>query len=692
MGIKSGLSCAGKAAESNVGGVKKYIDTAYDDIKKVANELEALLELNERFTNLNGVYVGTFTSNPTQRPNGDPLENGDHYLNSDTSLLYVHIDGNWIYHAIFYTQPGLNQAVGQGPFHIWIAYAGDAVGTGISLNPVGKAYTGLANSKSTTVVDISDPSQFVWSKTIGVDGVNTYMHIAYATSADGLNDFSFTSGTYIGTYADTVEADSTNPALYTWNLMKGTDGLPGGPGTAGTSVTVTDLGGGNISISDGLSTVFLSNGEIPTLTDNGNGTYTITSGIESVTVTDGLTPLIGIDYFDGNNGDYISFVYVNVTKGATPPVADSGSGTWNGTIETYPTGAAWGDNAVFVEGQTTYMTQNRYRHDIATDLWSLRTPTWSTPTIFIDKPDDASQGQIKAYAFLRAATIPPSAPTGGNFLSPTPTTGGWSDGIPAGALPIWVVTAVFTSDGLTPQNPGNPVVWSNPQLLAENGLGFKHRFSANQTGPWSDIPAITDEWMITSVRDSAGIWADNTANPIRIKGETGATQQTSLRAFSFKRSTDPSFLETPIGGSFLSPVPVDGAVTGWTDGIPAGTARLFVSTRIFTSDGLTPQQFAWEQSQVFSYNGEGYRTRFSVDGSTLWHLEPTEFDVWMWPQTSSDGGVTWTDVGDPIRIKGESALGHVDLNFSPGVTGGASDLVYTLNNVAGTAKDRKSVV
>ena len=38
---------------------------------------------------------------------------------------------------------------------------------------------------------------------------------------------------YIGMYVDFVEADSTDPAKYTWSLIKGADGAQGVPGTPG---------------------------------------------------------------------------------------------------------------------------------------------------------------------------------------------------------------------------------------------------------------------------------------------------------------------------------------------------------------------------------------------------------------------------------------------------------------------------
>lgn len=64
----------------------------------------------------------------------------------------------------------------------------------------------------------------------GEDGVSTYVHIAYATNSTGTSGFSTTDGvgkTYIGTYTDTTPADSTDPALYTWSLIKGADGTSG---------------------------------------------------------------------------------------------------------------------------------------------------------------------------------------------------------------------------------------------------------------------------------------------------------------------------------------------------------------------------------------------------------------------------------------------------------------------------------
>ncbi|MBL6440008.1 phage tail protein [Streptococcus suis] len=63
--------------------------------------------------------------------------------------------------------------------------------------------------------------------TPGKDGRTPYLHIAYATSNNGSQGFSTTDSvnkTYIGTYTDYVQADSTDYRVYKWTLIKGADG------------------------------------------------------------------------------------------------------------------------------------------------------------------------------------------------------------------------------------------------------------------------------------------------------------------------------------------------------------------------------------------------------------------------------------------------------------------------------------
>ncbi len=99
--------------------------------------------------------------------------------------------------------------------------------------------------------DSTDPTKYTWRKFQGDDGEDgadgtpgengangetSYLHIAYATSADGKTGFSTTNAvdkTYIGQYVDFTKADSTNPAKYHWNKFQGPKGDKGDPGEQG---------------------------------------------------------------------------------------------------------------------------------------------------------------------------------------------------------------------------------------------------------------------------------------------------------------------------------------------------------------------------------------------------------------------------------------------------------------------------
>ncbi len=72
----------------------------------------------------------------------------------------------------------------------------------------------------------------------GADGKTSYLHLAYANSADGTTGFSTTDSNrdYIGQYTDFVQSDSSDPSKYAWSKIKGAQGaqgLKGDPGATG---------------------------------------------------------------------------------------------------------------------------------------------------------------------------------------------------------------------------------------------------------------------------------------------------------------------------------------------------------------------------------------------------------------------------------------------------------------------------
>lgn len=145
--------------------------------------------------------------------------------------------------------PGANGSNGQTSY-VHFAFADNATGTAnFTTGDAGGRYY-IGTYTDFTVADSTNPASYTWSLFRGADGANgtpgapgadgasTYVHIAYATNSNGTSGFSTTDGagkTYIGTYTDGTLADSTNPALYTWSLIKGADGAAGTPGTNGTN-------------------------------------------------------------------------------------------------------------------------------------------------------------------------------------------------------------------------------------------------------------------------------------------------------------------------------------------------------------------------------------------------------------------------------------------------------------------------
>jgi hypothetical protein len=208
---------------------------------------------------------------------------------------------------------------------------------------------------------------------------------------------------------------------------------------------------------------------------------------------------------------------------------------------------------------------------------------------------------------------------------------------------------------------------------------------------------------------SDGEWADAFESTIgyREDGSIGPQGQGQVKGFSFKRATSTPF--TPTGGSYASP-----NATGWNDGIPAGTDPVYVVTRIFTSDGLPPQQSAWSAPALFAQNGapggpgadgSGVRTRYifstatsapalpASNATTGWDLTASTNTVWMSQQVNIvdiSGTVTTYGAWDTaVKIKGEvgdtgttgqsyrRAYVVTTLATPPSITAGSGDVVPT---------------
>lgn len=133
-------------------------------------------------------------------------------------------------------------------YYTWIKYA-DTPTSGMSDNPEGKKYMGLAHNK-TTPSESSNYSDYTWSLIKGedgsdgingkdgVDGKTYYTWVKYADNASGSNMSNDPTGKYyIGlAYNKTTPTESNNASDYTWSLFRGSDGVNGKNGSNGVGV------------------------------------------------------------------------------------------------------------------------------------------------------------------------------------------------------------------------------------------------------------------------------------------------------------------------------------------------------------------------------------------------------------------------------------------------------------------------
>ena len=155
------------------------------------------------------------------------------------------------------------------------------------------------------------------------------------------------------------------------------------------------------------------------------------------------------------------------------------------------------------------------------------------------------------------------------------------------------------------------------------------------------------------------------------RGKWGSVTNARFQSTVFQRS--PTAPATPSGGTYANPVPA-----GWSDGVPSGTAPVWMSSRWFgTGMGDT-----WSVPALM-VDTQGTQTRWSEvpeDGDpgtpqskpSAWSETATEDTVWMAVRTSSGG--QWS-AWQVVKVKGEKgdALSYSDFKAA----GGLNDLAQS---------------
>ena len=233
-------------------------------------------------------------------------------------------------------------------------------------------------------------------------------------------------------------------------------------------------------------------------------------------------------------------------------------------------------------------------------------------------------------------------------------------------------------------------------LNTSSGTGVTRPSNPSQAG-WSTTftpptNSLKYVWRFIDYEYSDGTHAYSPCELVSIFVKDG---QSSFKSIVFKRYTPTTQKPKPdkpttSDGTFGSPVP-----TGWSDGIPSGTEPLWMTSRIFTSDGQAPAQSTWSdvvlmsdtdsfdvefsKNAVGSYPAEPSATNtHGGSGTQIWFdpkLDATEFanhyDEFNWMATRSksvnSSGVPEWSPWVIVLIKGE-----------PGVPGVGVQHAYTV--------------
>lgn len=339
-----------------------------------------------------------------------------------------------------------------------------------------------------------------------------------------------------------------------------------------------------------------------------------------------------------------------------------------------PDDETWTDTPQGAEG-TVYMSQAVF----TSDGLAPQTANWTEPILLTDS---SSIEFMWSNISLNPGT-------------PTTKPGNWTDDTTTDT--VWMAVRTYSN--------GQWGEWKVVKIKGEKGEDgnsdsglVEIRYAKN--GSFTVPPALAKNirvpvgWVTSGVTAVIGeyVWStqavinitNNTlfqewSEPVRVSGVpgqdgTGLPGVSIYKSIVFIRSTDVP--ATPVGGSYSNPIPT---TVGWSDGVPAGEGALYMATRIFTSDGESPQQTVWSTPALASDSAD-----IDIEWSSLttnpgnpttnptnWSNVGTVASVYMAVRTKSNGvWSTWTI----SKIKGETGpAGNDGSDGNDGANGNDGD-------------------
>lgn len=392
----------------------------------------------------------------------------------------------------------------------------------------------------------------------GEDGTSYYIHIAWANSADGTQDFSISVSTgkaYIGVYYDSTSADSTRPQDYNWSLIKGSDG-------GNTAVVYLYQRNSSTAVIDWANTltydfadkslVSLPDGWYDRVPSGADPLY-VTSAIaysktdtDNITYQDWSTPVILSE-----DGKTSAIVYLYQRAASTPQVPSQN------LTYTFSTGAVTGQGL---------------------GNWVQQVPSGTNPIYIISALAISNNLQY---------TIPGGTTPNGGWTTPRILAENGKDGkTPYIQNDFWYIDGTSTGIKALGED-GSSIIWkgesssapANPELnWCYRNTSYNKVYIYNGTN-----------WVIMTQDGAKGLDGYNQAT-LNIYRRTSST----LSSSDVPTSTTYNFSTKQIVGSLGS----------WTREIPEGTEQCWVSSAVAVSRTSTSDTLAWSEPVIFVKDGQ----------------------------------------------------------------------------------------
>lgn len=250
---------------------------------------------------------------------------------------------------------------------------------------------------------------------------------------------------------------------------------------------------------------------------------------------------------------------------------------------------------------------------------------------------------IYSTAFIRSVETP-SAPSGGSYSSPNPTTGGWSDGIPStGDGRLWASSAIFY-----PEVSG--ATWSTPAPMTDTST------SDVEFCPYDGIPNVpsetvgTADWNLAPAKTKPNatmkLWFDINRNSDLTKEEQAAMKwRAECKIENGKRGTWWIFKAKGEDGTSFTP---KGSAEAHFDSETAFAAATRVAGKYYLVDS-TPN------AKLYLWDGSNAVEQTVEDN---WAYTTADFTLWV------KSGVKWVSFGKiqgpqgPQGPQGDSAWSY----------------------------------